>query len=86
MQLRPRTRKQIEAEYGKYWDKVWWNRHWSVEREVNVACCDKARCIEDKYGKAFLHPGNDIDWGICLGKLEALAWMLGADWDEAGDT
>jgi hypothetical protein len=47
---------------------------------------NKARTLEDKYGKEWLIPKSEIDWGICLGKMMALAWVLGAEWNEAGDT
>lgn len=47
---------------------------------------DVARGIEDRYGKDFLDPGDDIEWGITLGKMMALAWALGSDWDGACDT
>ena len=74
----------VKAEYDRLRDKVWWNRHMGGgEPKVGRIA---ARCMEDKYGMDFLHPGDDIEWGICLGKMMALAWVLGAEWDEAGDT
>lgn len=79
-----RAYKDIDAEYKRLWDKVWWNRHMAAgEPEVGKG---PARGIEDRYGKEFLYPGDDIEWGICLGKMMALAWVLGSDWDGAGDT
>lgn len=89
MQSRPRTRKEIAAEHSKYFDKVWWNRHMSHHEHDHDGGigCEAARALEDRYSMEFLHPGeNDIEWGICLGKYMALGWMLGFDWDEAGDT
>jgi hypothetical protein len=74
----------IQKEQQKLWDKVWWNRHMACgEPEAGR---NKARALEDKYGKEWLIPKSEIEWGICLGKMMALAWVLGAEWDAAGDT
>jgi len=40
--------------------------------------------VEAKYGgkKAMLnYYKNDIEWGMLNGKLSALRWVLGDDWD-----
>lgn len=86
-----RTIKEISAEYDRFHDKVWWNRH--MFHDGNPEILDEvqsgraaARGVEDRYGKEFLDPGDDIEWGICLGKMMALAWVLGMEWEAAGDT
>jgi hypothetical protein len=79
-----RTIKEIKAEYDKLWDKVWWNRH-MAHGEPAVGQ-DAARGIEDRWSKEFLDPGDDVEWGICQGKMMALAWILGSDWERSGDT
>jgi hypothetical protein len=79
-----RTKETIQKEQQKLWEKVWWNRHMSIgEPEAGR---NKARALEDKYGKEWLIPKSEIEWGICLGQMMALAWVLGAEWEEAGDT
>jgi hypothetical protein len=79
-----RGHESISEEYAKLWEKVWWNRHMgSGERAVGR---EAARRIEKEYGLDFLEPGDDIEWGICLGKMMALGWVLGMEWEEAGDT
>lgn len=84
MRMTRRPTSEISAEYKRFWDKVWWNRHMGGgEPEVGKPA---ARGLEDRYGKDFLDPGDDIEWGICVGKMMALAWVLGAEWEEAGDT
>ena len=71
----------IKDAYERFRDKVWWNRHMAHGEPR-----DAARGVEEKYGLEFLEPGDDIEWGICLGKMMALAWVLGMEWEDAGDT
>jgi len=71
----------IKKAYERFRAKVWWNRHMAHGEPR-----DAARGVEEKYGLEFLEPGDDIEWGICLGKMMAVAWVLGMEWDEAGDT
>ncbi len=37
--------------------------------------------VEKKYGKDNLGPYSDFDWGMINGKLSALRWVMGDDWD-----
>jgi hypothetical protein len=43
----------------------------------------KAKGVAEKrFGKKNLVPtGSDFDWGMVSGKLSALRWVLGDDWD-----
>ncbi len=41
----------------------------------------KAKEVEDKYGVGNLGPYDDFDWGMLNGKLSALRWLIGFDWD-----
>ena len=45
----------------------------------------EAKRILRKYGKKKLVL-NDFEWGYLNGQHETAAWVLGAEWDEAGDT
>jgi hypothetical protein len=38
-----------------------------------------AAAIEEMYGDA--GPYSDFEWGMINGKLWALRWVLGSDWD-----
>lgn len=37
--------------------------------------------LEKKYGKEKLGPWSDFEWGMINGKLSAIRWMLGDEWD-----
>lgn len=40
-----------------------------------------ARATEEQYGEDELGPWDDFEWGMINGKLSALRWVLGEDWD-----
>lgn len=40
-----------------------------------------ARRVEKKFGKANLGPWTKFEWGMLNGKLSALRWCLGFEWD-----
>jgi len=37
--------------------------------------------VEAQYGKGSLGPYSDFEWGMINGKLSALRWVLGDEWD-----
>ena len=94
-----RSDNDILAMYDEFWDKVWWNRHmvWieKIERgDVSItgdqqAILDKAKLkareIENRYGRDNLG-WDDFEWGLISGRLSALAWVMGAEWNESLDT
>lgn len=51
-----------------------------VERDIWEGALRSAKRVEEKYGDD-LGPWTDFEWGMINGKLSALRWMLGDDWD-----
>jgi hypothetical protein len=52
-----------------------------IQRDIWEGALKSAAKVEKKYGLENLGPRDDFEWGIINGKLSALRWILGDEWD-----
>lgn len=89
----PRTLTEIlEAEQELY-DKVWYVRqlirnekietgeHDPLPSGLEEQAGEAMRAIEERYGIDNVGPWDDWGWGFINGKLSALRWVIGSEWD-----
>lgn len=91
-QLTERSEDEISLEIEELLDKIWYDRHQvrkqkieagieTVNKEIWEGALKSAKKVERKYGKKNLGPWDKFEWGMLNGKLSALRWVLGDDWD-----
>jgi len=57
------------------------NSQHTIQREILGGAVKSAQRMEKKYGRKNLGPWSDFEWGMINGKLSALRWVLGDEWD-----
>jgi hypothetical protein len=93
LQEEPRTLAEIVEAEREFFDKVWYVRKLILKEQIEAgleaplapeleARMDAAmRAIEERYGVDNVGPWDDWGWGFVHGKLSALRWVLGSEWD-----
>jgi hypothetical protein len=94
-----RNDQQILDAYNECWDKVWWNRHMARLHRIETGEVDPpdgreaalkigaeaAARIEQRYPIDELEL-DDFEFGLLSGRMSALSWVLGSEWNESLDT
>ena len=88
-QVCARSERQIGDETWRLVDIVWYHRCYlqvvaeceddglPVDEEMIAA----AKKVEARLSKKDIRPMSDFDWGMINGKLSALRWVHGNEWD-----
>lgn len=83
---------QISAAEQEFFDRVWYNRKLVMldrirsgreempDESIMDGMTAGMRKIKAKYGENSLIY-DDFEWGMINGKLSALRWVMGEDWD-----
>lgn len=88
----PRTIDEVSEASEEFYEKIWFDRHMSlkfriengletVEPEIWKGAMKAENRMIKKYGEDNLGPYSDFEWGMLNGKLSALRWVLGCEWD-----
>lgn len=89
---KPRTIDEIAKMTEEFLDKIWFDRHLTlsykiengletVDSKIWEGALKSAEKVIQKYGEENLGPYSDFEWGMLNGKLSALRWVLGEEWD-----
>jgi hypothetical protein len=84
----PRTFDEIRVAEQELFDRIWYQRSLAHERDDGADLDDLRRIagpgrarVEETYGRDDLSPYTDFAWGMLNGKMSALRWVLGSEWD-----
>jgi hypothetical protein len=87
-----RTEEEVYSALERLVDQIWYNRHQGLKERVAKketivppdiwkGALAAAKRIEKKYGEENLWHESDFEWGMLNGKVSALRWLTGDDWD-----
>jgi hypothetical protein len=91
-----RTLGEVLAAHDEFEKRVWYERKLTMlcepgldlEEEIRrdqrfyPAVLEAMRAVEGQYGDTRLGATGDFDWGMINGKLSALRWVHGDEWDD----
>ena len=91
-EISPRSMEEIADVAEEFVEKIWFDRHLSlrykveqgtetVDPQIWAGALESAEKVIQKYGEESLGPYSDFEWGMLNGKLSALRWVLGEEWD-----
>lgn len=91
-EIAPRSMEEVADVIEEFFEKIWFNRHLSlryrveqgidtVDPQIWAGALKSAERLIRKYGEENLGPYSDFEWGMLNGKLSALRWVLGDEWD-----
>ena len=87
-----RTLNEVEEAETEFFEKIWLDRHFSlkyrveelgkkIDSEIWKSAQEFEQKLVAKYGEENIGPYSDFEWGMLNGKLSALRWVLGFEWD-----
>ena len=91
--LVPRTDDEISEATAEFFDRVWYTRKLvyleniqsglekAAPKEIMDGMKRGMREVEAKYGGLEKLIYDDFEWGMINGKLSALRWVQGDEWD-----
>lgn len=94
--IEPRSLSEILKAEEEFTDRIWYDRKLVMQErirgglekklnpEIKKGMLASMKRVEAKYGgKAAMRKyySNDFEWGMLNGKLSALRWVTGDDWD-----
>jgi hypothetical protein len=79
-------RSTIESGTHKVVTQAEWKKHPKQHHKMTVdtvwqGALAAAKRTEEEVGLENLGPWNDFEWGMLNGKLSALRWVMGSEWD-----
>lgn len=90
--FKERTEEEVYSMIERFADQIWYNRHQglkqrlanketTIDPEIWKGALKAAKAVEKKYGEENLWHESDFEWGMLNGKLSALRWLTGDEWD-----
>jgi len=84
----PRGLDEILLAEQELFDRIWYERSLAHEASgrlvpgaIQEGAASARRRVEERLGEANVGPYDDFEWGTINGKLSALRWVLGSEWD-----
>ncbi|MBF6171301.1 PIN domain-containing protein [Nocardia blacklockiae] len=90
----PRTLSEVLEAEKEYFDRVWYHRSLmhdyrleqqgasdELRKHQEIAASARKRIEDERGGADALWPNSDFELGMLNGKLSALRWVLGDEWD-----